>query len=180
MADRRKLKPEGKKDPSFIVTVLSSCSIKIYGTTDPVEAKTRAVNRVRALFDGTDAGIYIPRVIVMPYGLSEDEVRALMNRIASGGESLVRKQEFDQSLNVVDPELTDDDMPTNEQISDILAMANVMVEPAIIETWTSQEKRDAVEYAGDCHYAASDNDVGAIKAPEFLKRYGARDYGKNS
>lgn len=93
MADRRKLRPErpGRdKVPDFIVTVMSSCTIKIYGTNSPDEAKTRAVNRVRGLFDGIDSDLYIPRVLVIPGGLSAEEVERVM---AQQTEGMIKRQQ---------------------------------------------------------------------------------------
>lgn len=79
MSDRRKLKPEKPgKLPDFLVTVMSACTIKIYGTKDAEEAKERATNRVRGLFDGVDSELYIPRAMVVPGNLSPEELQKYM------------------------------------------------------------------------------------------------------
>lgn len=164
MGDRRRLRPDktpgGKKDPDFSVTVMCSCTIKIYGTTDPDEAKIRAVNRIRGLFDGIDSDIYIPRAIVIPWGLSQEEAENIIKEQTEGRIQRVQQEEvMSQINNPVDETAHGDadkmgdtsrrfkpEFSSNEEISDLLAGVSVMVSAATVATWTQDQKIEALEW----------------------------------
>lgn len=83
----RRINNKGK-EPTYVVYVVSVCSIHVWEETDPEKAVGQAVNQVRRIFKDVDENLFIQKAAVQPYGLSEEEIQNLIDQETEGRKKL--------------------------------------------------------------------------------------------
>ncbi len=72
------MKVKKHADPKYIVYVVAVCSVKIYSTNSPDEAKTRATEIVRESLRTQDNHVWIPRAMVQSANATLEDVADML------------------------------------------------------------------------------------------------------